>query len=129
MRKSYWISQHGTQNVKTHNRTTQKNWKDKYHGPHQKPGGWGVWSQCYCLKPHSSQNVIPPHELKLYVDGVKYFELIFSKHVKYELNYLLEGVVYLYDRNLTCHLLNIICTYIYQWFSLSFGSFRQNVSL
>jgi hypothetical protein len=25
MRKSYWISQHGTQNVKTHNRTTQKN--------------------------------------------------------------------------------------------------------
>jgi len=33
MRKSQWTSQHGTQNVKIHNKTTQK----IKHGPHQLP--------------------------------------------------------------------------------------------
>ena len=36
MRKSRRTSQHGTQNVKTHNRTTQKKQEDEQHGPHQK---------------------------------------------------------------------------------------------
>jgi len=31
--------QHGSQNAKTHNRTTQKYWKDEQHGSHQK--SWG----------------------------------------------------------------------------------------
>ena len=50
LRKSHRTSQHGTQNVKTHNKTTQKktknkkqnknnnNNKDEQHGPSKKPG-------------------------------------------------------------------------------------------
>ena len=51
LRKSHRTSQHGTQNVKTHNKTTQKNKKtkkqnknnnnnnkDEQHGPSKKPG-------------------------------------------------------------------------------------------
>ena len=35
MRKSQRTSQHGTKNVNTHNRTTQKTKQDEQHGPHQ----------------------------------------------------------------------------------------------
>ena len=38
MRKSYMTSQHGTQFVKTHNRTTQKNKKMNKTDPNKKPG-------------------------------------------------------------------------------------------
>ena len=41
MRKSYWISQHGTQNVKTHNRTTQKTEKISITDPTKNRAGGG----------------------------------------------------------------------------------------